>query len=88
MALFEFSLLALFLIILVVVFLGALFFWGIRYAIMLAVNSVIGFFALYAIQAWVWPTLIINWISILIVAIGGIIGFILVLLFHLFGWWF
>lgn len=85
---FELGLFALFIVILVVIVGIAFFVWGLKHAIMLAVNSVIGFFALYAIQAFVWPELIINWVSILFVAIGGIIGFILVLLFHFLGWWF
>jgi hypothetical protein len=85
--LFEFGLIALFVIILILVFLGALFFWGLKYAIAYAINAVIGFFALYAVQLVV-PTLVINLWSIAFVAIGGIIGFALVLLFHWLGWFF
>lgn len=88
MALFEFGLIALFLFILVIVFLIALFIWGLKYAISLAINSVIGFFALYAVKAFLWTDLVINWVSVLFVAIGGIIGFILVLILHFFGWFF
>lgn len=85
---FEIGLVALFVILLVIFFLAALFFWGLKYAIAYAINAVIGFFALYAIQQFAMPTLIINFWSIAFVAIGGIIGFALVLLFHWFGWLF
>ncbi len=50
--------------------------------LILAVNSVIGFFALFAAKL-VLPTLTINVWSVLITAIGGIVGFILVLILHL-----
>jgi len=83
---FEFGLVALFLAILVIVFLLALFLWGIKYAIVLAINSVIGFFALYAIKAYVWSTLVISIWSVGIVAVLGIFGFVIVLLLHGFGW--
>jgi hypothetical protein len=81
----TFPLITAFIVILIVIFLIALFVWGLKYAILFAINSVIGFFALYAVQAFVWSDLIINIWSVALVAIGGIFGFALVLLFHLLG---
>lgn len=52
--------------------------------ITLAINSAIGFFALFAAKIFL-PELVINWVSVLITAIGGIIGFIAVLIMHLTG---
>ena len=63
-----------------------IFWWGLKYGIILALNSVIGFFALYAIQAWLRPSLVINWVSVLITAIFGIFGFLFVLIVHFLGW--
>jgi hypothetical protein len=83
---FELSLIALFLIIVAVIFLSALFFWGLKHAIALAINSVIGFFALYFMVAFeIFPDLVINWLSVIIVAIFGLLGFIVVLLLHWIG---
>ncbi len=50
----------------------------------LAINSVIGFFALFAAKLFL-PELTINIWSVLITAVGGIIGFIAVLIMHLAG---
>ena len=80
-------LIILFIVIVAAVFFLGLLFWGIKKAILLALNSVIGFFALYAIQL-VLPTLVINWISVLLTAVFGIFGFAAVLLLHAFGIWF
>jgi hypothetical protein len=85
MELFTFGLVSFFVLILIVVFLIALFVWGLKYAILYAINSVIGFFALYAVKAYIWDTLIINFWSVALVAVGGIFGFALVLLFHFLG---
>jgi hypothetical protein len=84
----ELGLLALFIVIVVIFFLMALFFWGLKYAIAYAINAVIGFFALYAIQAFLWPDLVINFWSVAIVAVFGLAGFIVVLLLHWIGWFF
>jgi hypothetical protein len=86
--LFELSFIGIFLAVLIIIFLIALFFWGIKVAIAYAINAVIGFFALYAMKAFVWPDLIINFWSVAIVAVGGLLGFILVIVFHLVGLWF
>lgn len=48
-------------------------------------NSLIGFFALIAAALFL-PDLVINIWSVLIVAFGGIFGFIAVILLHLLGW--
>jgi len=88
MAFMELSLIVIFLIILAVLVIGAFFWWGLKHAILLAVNSVIGFFALYAVQAWMIESLVINVWSVLFVAIFGIIGLFLVLLLHWVGIWF
>ena len=83
---FELGLTFLFIGIVIVVVLASLFFWGLKHAIVLALNSVIGFFALYAIQAYFLPSLLINVWSVGIVALTGIVGFIIVLLLHGVGW--
>ena len=80
--LFELGIVAMFLIIVAIIFAFALFFWGLHYAIAYALNAVIGFFALYAMKAFVWDTMIISWWMVAIVAVGGIIGFAIVLLLH------
>jgi hypothetical protein len=67
----------------VVLFFFGFLFWGIKHAILLALNSLVGYFALYAIQAWrVVPTIVINTWSVLLTAIFGIIGFLFVLILH------
>jgi hypothetical protein len=88
MALFELGLVAIFLIVLAVIALVAFFVWGIHHAIWLAVNSVIGFFALYAVKAFLIPELVINAWSVLAVAVLGIFGLGLVLILHAAGVWF
>ena len=52
--------------------------------LILIVNSIIGFFALFA-ASLLLPQLAINLWSVLIIAIGGIIGFIAVILLHVIG---
>jgi len=79
---FELSIIGVFVVVTIIVALFAFFMWGLHYAIALAINSVIGFFALYAIKAFVWPELIISIWKIIIVAIGGIVGFAVVLMLH------
>lgn len=88
MALIEIGLVVLFVLIVLAVALAAFFFWGLKHALLLAMNSVIGFFALYAVKAWLLPGLIINFWSVILVALLGLAGFILVLILHLFGWFF
>lgn len=74
----EFSLLTVMFIIVVLV---AIF---LRKLLVLVINSIIGFFALFAAKL-ILPDLAINFWSIIITAIGGIIGFIAVIVLHLFG---
>jgi hypothetical protein len=81
-------LLGVFLVLVLIFFLVALFMWGLKYAIAYAINAVIGFFALYAIQAFVAPSLVINIWSVSLVAIFGLLGFLIVLLLHWAGWMF
>ena len=83
---FEIGLTLLFLGITVVVVLASLFFWGLKHAIALAINSVIGFLALYAVQAFLLPSLVINAWSVALVAVLGLIGLLLVLFLHGIGW--
>ncbi len=81
--------LILILVVVVVLFvLGGLLWWGLKKGLALALNSVIGFFALYAVQAWWLHDLAINLWSVLFTAILGIFGFLLVVILHLFGIWF
>lgn len=78
MAVLELSIaVVLLIIVLIVAFL-------LRKILVLVVNSVIGFFALFAAKL-VLPDLVINVWSVLITAIGGILGFIIVLALHLLG---
>lgn len=74
----EFSLLTVMIIFVVLV---AIF---LRKLLVLVINSVIGFFALFAAKLLL-PDLTINFWSIIITAIGGIIGFLAVIILHLFG---
>lgn len=60
-------------------------FWTVKHALWLALNSVLGFFALYAVQAWLMPDLLINVWSVLLVSVFGIFGLILVVALSLFG---
>jgi hypothetical protein len=83
--LFELSMVTLFVVLVLLVIVFAFFAWGIKHALLLALNSVIGFFALYAVKAFVWDSLVINWISVGIVAVTGIFGFIVVLILHALG---
>lgn len=80
--------LLIFLLIVAAVFVIALFFWGIKHALALAMNSIIGFFALYAVQAWILSNLVIGFFSVLLVALFGIVGLIFVVTLHLVGVWF
>ncbi len=66
------------------IFVTGIFWWGFKRAVMLALNSIIGFFALYAVQLW-RTELVINLWSVLITAILGIFGFIIVLVLHFLG---
>ena len=78
MALIELTTLA----IIVILVLVAIFVF--KKLVALAINSVIGFFALFAAKILL-PALEINTWSVLITAIGGIIGFLAVLVMHLTG---
>lgn len=71
-------------IVVVVFLLLALFVWGMKKGVWLAINSVVGFFALYLFKIFV-PTLVINFWSVIIVALFGIGGLLFVLVMHAFG---
>ncbi len=66
----------------VLVVLVAFLFRGARLAMELAVNSVVGFFALYAVRA-VMPALPLKLWSVLLTAVLGLPGLIIVVLIHL-----
>ena len=83
--LIDFGLIVMFVVFALIVIFAALFLWGAKYAFVLGINSIIGFFALYAVKAWLLPSLVINFWSVIVVAIFGIIGFIVVLVLHLLG---
>ncbi len=70
------------LLIILILLLVSLLVWGLKKGVILAMNSVIGFFALHFVQIFS-PTLKINFWSVIITAIGGIIGFIVVVGLHL-----
>ncbi|MBR9693085.1 transcriptional regulator [Candidatus Woesearchaeota archaeon] len=64
---------------------GGFLWWGFKKALILALNSVIGFFALYAVAIF-RPELVINFWSVIITALGGIFGFLIVIILHFLGW--
>ncbi len=64
------------------IFIFTLLMKGLNLAITLALNSAIGFFALYAIQLFWLQNLLINIWSVAIVATLGLVGFIIVLILH------
>ncbi len=68
-----------------VILLFGFFWWGVKKGLILALNSVVGFFALYAVQAFLRPSLVIDLWSVLLTAIFGIFGFFLVLILHIAG---
>lgn len=58
---------------------------GLKAAIKLLINSLIGFFALWITKVFVLNALVINIWSVLLTAIFGIIGYIIVLVLHILG---
>ena len=62
--------------------------WGLKAATRLLINSLIGFFALWVTKVFVLPGLVINFWSVIITAIFGIVGFLAVLALHLLGLFF
>ena len=83
---FDGSLFLLFLGVAILVAVLAFFFSGVKHALALALNSVIGYFALYAVQVYAPDTLVLHTWSVLLVAFFGIMGFALVLFLHGIGW--
>ncbi len=71
------------LVIIVLFLLAGLAWWGLKRALLLSLNSVVGFFALYAVRAWLLDGLVINLWSVLLTALFGIFGFLLVIALHL-----
>lgn len=69
--------------ILIVLVLIAIFIF--KKLVTIAINSVIGFFALFFVEFFFLPALEINFWSVIITAVGGIFGFIAVVLMHLLG---
>lgn len=59
--------------------------WGLKKALGLLLNSLIGFFALWVTQKLILPDLIINIWSVLITAVFGIVGYISVIILHFLG---
>jgi hypothetical protein len=57
-----------------------------RNVILLAINSVIGFFALFGFNYVFGTDVQINIWSVLITVIGGVIGFAIVVVSHFLGW--
>lgn len=66
----------------IAVVLVLLLFWVFKKVIVLIVNSVIGIFALIGFNTLFNAGIKINFWSVIITAIGGIIGFIIVLVAH------
>ncbi len=81
----QLSLILLFVLVLLALFILGMILWGLKHAVALAVNSLIGFFALYALRTWLLPSLLINVWSVLIVAVFGIFGLVVVVLSHILG---
>ena len=63
-----------------------LLFIFVRSIVLLVVNSVIGFFALVGFNYVFNANVQINFWSILITVVGGIIGFLVVIISHYLGW--
>lgn len=72
-------------VVVIIVILGAFLIWGLRRAVKLLINSLIGFFALWITKNLFLPELVINLWSILLTAFFGILGFFLVLIGHFLG---
>ncbi len=73
---------------LVVVCIIILAFMIIRNVLFFLINSVIGFFALFGFNYLFNAGVTINFWSVVITAVGGIIGFIVVVGLHYLGWLF
>jgi hypothetical protein len=69
----------------IVIVIVALLFYFLKSAVTLAINSVIGFFALFAVNIFLADPIPINFWTIIIIAIGGIFGFIIELVLHFLG---
>ena len=80
--LFWNGLLALVVVILIVL----LIFRVVKKVLILIINSVIGIFALIGFNTLFHANIVINFWSVIITAIGGIIGFIIVIGMHYLGW--
>lgn len=65
--------------------LTAFLLWGLKAALKLLFNSLIGFFALWITKAIFLSELVINLWSILLTAFFGIVGFVLVIIGHFVG---
>ncbi|MBU1199474.1 MAG: pro-sigmaK processing inhibitor BofA family protein [Nanoarchaeota archaeon] len=70
----------------IVVILLLLFFKLVKTVIILIINSVLGLFALFGFNFLFNETIAINVWSVLITAVGGLIGFIIVTAAHFLGW--
>jgi len=68
--------------VIVAIVLVLLLFWLVKRVLILFINSVIGLFALFGFNYLFNAGIKINFWSVLITAIGGIIGFIIVLAAH------
>ena len=74
------------LIILVVLFLALLFAGGVILSLpVLLVNTVVGLILIFLTNLVLSPPIPINIITILISAIGGVVGWLIILLLHLLG---
>jgi len=51
----------------------------------LAVNAVVGLVLLVLTNLFIWPPIPINVLTVLICAIGGVVGWLIILLLHLLG---
>ncbi len=72
-------------LLLVVALIGYLLFKLVKNLFALAINSVIGLFALFGVNYLFNTSIAVNVWSVLITAIGGIVGLIIVVLAHVFG---
>ena len=71
---------------LIVICIIVLIFIVVRNVLFFIINSVIGFFALFGFNYLFNAGVEINWWSVLITAIGGLIGFVIVISSHYLGW--
>jgi hypothetical protein len=73
------------LLLVVALVLAVLIISGIRFAWALLINAIIGVVLIFLTNLFLSPPIPINLLTILISAIGGVVGWLIILLLHLLG---